>query len=43
MSIFYKCIENETGLVYNPYYRDETQRKLAKQLLEQNRRKNAKD
>jgi len=36
---FYKCIENETGLVYNPYYRDETQRKLAKKLLEQNRRK----
>ncbi len=36
---FYKCIEEQTGLVYNPYYRDETQRKLAKQLLEQNRRK----
>ena len=36
---FYKSIEEQTGLVYNPYYRDETQRKLAKQLLEQNRRK----
>ena len=36
---FYKCIEEQTGLVYNPYYRDETQRKLPKQLLEQNRRK----
>ena len=36
---FYKCIEEQTGLVYNPYYRDETQRKLAKQLLEKNRRK----
>ena len=36
---FYKCIEEQTGLVYNPYYKDETQRKLAKQLLEQNRRK----
>jgi len=36
---FYKSIEEQTGLVYNPYYRDETQRKLAKKLLEQNRRK----
>jgi uncharacterized protein YbcV (DUF1398 family) len=36
---FYKCIEEQTGLVYNSYYRDETQRTLAKQLLEQNRRK----
>ena len=36
---FYKSIEEQTELVYNPYYRDETQRKLAKQLLEQNRRK----
>ena len=36
---FYQCIEEQTGMVYNPYYRDETQRKLAKQLLEQNRRK----
>jgi group I intron endonuclease len=36
---FYKCIEEQTGLVYNPYYKDETQRALAKQLLEQNRRK----
>jgi len=36
---FYKCIEKQTGLTYNPYYRDENQRKLAKQLLEQNRRK----
>ena len=36
---FYKCIEEQTGMVYNPYYRDETQRTLAKQLLEQNRRK----
>lgn len=40
---YYKSIEEKTGLVYNPYYRDETQRKLAKQLLEQNRRKNVKD
>jgi len=39
ISMFYKSIEEKTGLVYNPYYRDETQRKLAKQLLEQNRRK----
>jgi group I intron endonuclease len=36
---FYKSIEENTGLVYNSYYRDETQRTLAKQLLEQNRRK----
>ena len=36
---FYKCIEEQTGLAYNPYYRDKTQRKLAKQLLEKNRRK----
>jgi hypothetical protein len=36
---FYKSIEEQTGLVYNSYYRDETQRTLAKQLLEQNRRK----
>jgi len=35
---FYKIIEQKTGLVYNPYYRDENQRKLAKQILEQNRR-----
>lgn len=40
---FYQCIEEQTGLVYNPYYRDEAQRKLAKQLLEQNRKRNAKD
>ena len=40
---FYQCIEEQTGLVYNPYYRDETQRKLAKKLLEQNRKRNVKD
>jgi hypothetical protein len=36
---YYKSIEEQTELVYNPYYRDETQRQLAKKLLEQNRRK----
>lgn len=40
---FYKCIEERTGLVYNPYYRDSDQRKLAREILNQNRRKNAKD
>ncbi len=37
--IYYKSIEEKTGLVYNPYYRDESQRQLARKLLEQNRRK----
>ena len=36
---YYKSIEEKTGLVYNPYYRDESQRQLARKLLEQNRRK----
>ena len=40
---YYKSIEEKTGLVYNPYYRDESQRQLARKLLEQNRRKNVKD
>ena len=36
---YYKSIEEKTGLVFNPYYRDESQRQLARKLLEQNRRK----
>lgn len=36
---YYKSIEEKTELVYNPYYRDESQRQLARKLLEQNRRK----
>ena len=36
---FYKILEQRTGLIYNPYYRDEDQRNLARKLLEENRKK----
>jgi group I intron endonuclease len=36
---FYKILEERTGLIYNPYYRDEDQRNLARKLLEENRKK----